>query len=257
MSSSSRNLSGRRRNQRASARAGRHIGSQPLRAGDPLEDFDLSASLRASLLRRGGRIHPEDLRRKRFLQRQKALVVFVIDASHSMGEGAIERMKAAKGAILGLLTAAYQNRDQVALVAFREQAAKVLLRPTSSVLLAQQQLRKLAIGGATPFADGLWQGWQLIRTARQKQPSLQPLLVLVSDGEANVPLTSGAAVFPELFGLARQVAKERITTVVVDSTAGLGNKNLRQLAAEIGGSYQQIRELHAGKLLAAVREAEL
>ena len=123
-----------------------------------------------------------------FRQRQRALIVFVIDASESMGEGSLARMKAAKGAALALLTAAYQNRDQMALVAFREQQAQVLLRPTSSVLLAQQQLRTLPLGGATPFADGLWQAWQLIRTERQKQPSIEPLLVIVPAPEAVEPL---------------------------------------------------------------------
>lgn len=219
--------------------------------------LDLPASLRANLLRGGGPLAFSDLQRKVFQHRQKALIVFVIDASESMGEGTLERMKAAKGAIFGLLTAAYQNRDQVALVAFREQQAQILLRPTSSVMLAQQQLRKLPIGGATPFADGLWQAWQLIRSARQKQPNLQPLLVIVSDGEANVPLLPGADIFPELFDIARQIVQDRIDSVVIDSRAGLGHAMLQQLAQKLGGSYQQIRDLHAGKLIEAVRAADL
>lgn len=217
---------------------------------------DLPASLRANLLRGGGLLRSSDLHRKQFQHRQKALVVFVIDASESMGEGSLERMKAAKGAILGLLTAAYQNRDQVALVAFRERQAKVLLHPTSSVLLAQQALRKLPLGGATPFADGLWQAWQLIRNEHRKQPSQQPLMVIVSDGEANVPLAPGADISQELFSIARNIRKDQISTVVIDSCAGIGNPRLQQLAKEIGGSYQQIRDLHAGKLLAAVRASE-
>jgi len=173
-----------------------------------------------------------------------------------MGEGSLERMKAAKGAVLGLLTAAYQNRDQVGLVAFRERQAQVLLRPTSSVLLAQQQLRRLPIGGATPFADGLWQAWQMIRSERQRQPNLQPLLVVVSDGEANVPLVAGADIFPELQGLARQIGRDRISSVVIDSRAGIGHPRLRELAGNLGGSYRQIGDLHAGKLIEVIRAAE-
>lgn len=197
-----------------------------------------------------------DLQRKVFQHRQKALIVFVIDASESMGEGTLARMKAAKGAILGLLTAAYQNRDQVALVAFRGQGAELLLRPTASVLLAQQQLRSLPLGGATPFADGLWRAWQLIRNERRKQPNLQPLLVVVSDGEANVPLVPGGAVFPELYRLAQQISQDRIGSVVIDSSAGIGNERMRQLAQQLSGGYQQIRDLHAGRLIEVVRAAE-
>lgn len=227
----------------------------PLEINSSAQVLDLPASLRANLLRGGGEIAWRDLRRKLFQRRQKALIVFVIDASESMGEGTLARMKAAKGAILGLLTSAYQNRDQVALVVFREQQAQILLQPTSSVLLAQQRLRKLALGGATPFADGLWQAWQLIRCERQKQPSLQPQLVIVSDGEANVPLVPGAEIFPELYGLARKIAQERISALVIDSCAGLGNVRLQQLAAELCGNYQQIRDLHAGKLIEALKSA--
>lgn len=219
--------------------------------------LDLPASLRANLARGGGPLTFADLRRKQFQHQQRALIVFVIDASESMGEGTLARMKAAKGAALALLTAAYQNRDQVALVAFREQQAQVLLRPTSSVLLAQQQLRKLPLGGATPFADGLWQAWQLVRCERQKQPNLQPLLVIVSDGEANVPLAPGAEIFAEIFTIAGQIERDRINSLVIDTLGGIGNPRLRQLARQLGGQYQHLRDLHAGKLLEAVRAAEL
>lgn len=43
-------------------------------------------------------------------------------------------------------------------------------------------------GGATPFADGLLKAWQLIRAARAKSPGLRPVLVIISDGQANVPI---------------------------------------------------------------------
>lgn len=184
------------------------------------------------------------------------MLVFLIDASESMGEGALERMKAAKGAILGLLTGAYQNRDQVAMIAFRDRQAQVLLRPTDSIQLARQQLRSLSLGGSTPFASGLQQAWQLIRVERQKQPYLQPLLVIVSDGEANLPLVSGADVFIELHELAKKIARERIDSLVIDSCGGIGSSRLQQLALALSGHYRQIRELHAGKLIEAVRAAE-
>jgi len=184
-------------------------------------------------------------------------VVFVIDASESMGEGSLERMKAAKGAVLALLTSAYQGRDQVALVAFRGERAEILLRPTASVLLARQRLQRLPLGGATPLADGLSQALQLIRSERRRQAQLQPLLVLVSDGEANIPLVPGAEVLPELVGLARQIRQERVDALVIDSQLGVfGSETLRMLARELGGGYRHVRELHAGKLLAAIREVE-
>lgn len=252
---SSRNQAGRRLQSGAIARRGRQLHSLPWRRV-PAPVLDLPASLRARLLRGGSLPEVDDLRSKQFLQRQKALIIFVLDASESMAEGALERIKAAKGAVLALLTSAYQNRDQVALVCFRGEQAEVLLRPTFSVSLARQQLRKLPVGGATPFADGLWQAWQLVRGERQKQRGLKAQLVILSDGAANRPLAAQAEVFPELFALARQIRRDHLDSLVIDSGGALGHSRLRQLAGELGGSYQLIRQLHAGRLLDALRAAQ-
>ena len=232
----------------------------PLGAGDTQGVLDLPASIRQHLVRQGIaplplKLQPEDLRKKLFLQQKKALIVFVVDASESMGEGNVERIKAAKGAILGLLATAYQKRDQVAMVVFRDRRAQVLLQPTSSIVLARQSLRQLPVGGATPFADGLQQARQLVENARRKQPDLQPTLVIVSDGEANVPLVAGAEVLPELYRLAGQLRRERVQAIIVDSGAtSAGRRNLKRLAAELGGSYRPLRDLHAGHLFAVIRQ---
>ena len=78
------------------------------------------------------------------------LVILAVDTSGSMG--ADRRIAAAKGAVLGLLTDAYQRRDRVALVAFRGDAAEVVLRPTGSVEIARARLAELPAGGTTPLA---------------------------------------------------------------------------------------------------------
>ena len=59
------------------------------------------------------------LHKKIRYQSRRQLVVFVVDASESMGEGTRVRMAAAKGAILALLRDAYVTRCRVALVVFR------------------------------------------------------------------------------------------------------------------------------------------
>lgn len=244
------------------SRSGRHLRSLPVSGTTAGFVPDLNATITTGLLRCGSwsasiQLQTGDLRQKIFQRRQRALIVFVVDASESMGEGSLARMKAAKGAILGWLIAAYQQRDQVALVVFRGQQAMVLLPPTSSVLLARQCLRQLPVGGATPFADGLWQAWQLVCSARQKHCQLEPLMVVVSDGEANVPLVKGADVLPELFTLAGRLRKERIKSIIVDSgSTTAGNKNLRRLAAAMGGVFRQAHDLHAGQLLDLLRAAE-
>src|SRR5439155_917057 len=92
-------------------------------------------------------VTPGDLRLAVREQRTGNLVVLCVDASGSMG-GA-RRMEAAKGAVLSLLLDAYQRRDRVAVVTFRDRDAEVVLRPTGSVEVARARLRDLPTGGRT------------------------------------------------------------------------------------------------------------
>ncbi len=76
-------------------------------------------------------IEPWDVREKVRETKTGSLILFVVDASGSMG--AQRRMVAVKGAIFSLLLDAYQRPDRVGLIAFRGTSAHVLLPPTSSV----------------------------------------------------------------------------------------------------------------------------
>lgn len=246
---------GKSRRSRFSAASGRHLRSVPLgRQGRDIR-LDYAATLVAGLLRHGAgfslnQLRLQDLRQKVFRKKDKSLFVFVVDASDSMGEGTVARMKAAKGAILGWLTAAYQQRDQVALIAFRGHRANLLLPPTTSILLARQRLRQLAVGGATPLADGLAKAGQLVRIARQKQPGIVPLVIVVSDGDANVPLSPGVDVTSELLTLAHLLRGEQLRTMIVDTHAGArGSALLRRLAGALEGRYRHVRELTGRQLL--------
>ena len=73
------------------------------------------------------------------------LVIFVVDASGSMA--ARDRMSAVSGATLSLLRDAYQRRDKVAVITFRQEQARLLLPPTSSVHIAGRRLARFDTGG--------------------------------------------------------------------------------------------------------------
>jgi len=100
-------------------------------------------------------------------------------------------MIAVKGAILSLLLDAYQKRDKVALVAFKEDRAETLLPPTNSIELAHRLLEELPTGGKTPLCHGISLGYQIIESHLRKDPDIYPLLVLISDGRTNVSYAGG------------------------------------------------------------------
>lgn len=107
--------------------------------------------------------------------------LFVVDASGS--QAARGRMKSVKGIALGLLEASSRAEDEVGIIAFRGASASVLLPPSHSVELARQRLELLPTGGRTPLADAL-------RLSREWTTS-NTVLILVSDGQANVPISGG------------------------------------------------------------------
>ena len=85
--------------------------------------------------------------------REGNLVIFVVDASGRWPRAT--GCPAVSGATLSLLRDAYQRRDKVAVITFRQQDAQLLLPPTSSVHIASRRLARFDTGGKTPLAQGL------------------------------------------------------------------------------------------------------
>jgi magnesium chelatase subunit D len=225
-----------------------------------VRDIAVDATLRAAApyLRRRQQeegktpaIHYTDLREKVRESRAGNLILFVVDASGSMG--ARERMVATKGAILSLLLDAYQKRDRVGLVSFRSQEATVLLPPTGSVELAQRHLADLRTGGRTPLAAGLAKAYELLMRYRQRAREVQPLLVLLTDGRANAA-TRGSDPLADAMTRAAALRAVRVPSLVVDTEQGALRLGLaRRLAEALGGVCLRLEELAAGTLTRAVK----
>ncbi len=233
---------------------------RPTCSGERGFEVALEASLRAAARRSGslGRVLAADLHKKIRRRWRYPLIVFLVDASESMGEGAVARMAAAKGAVLALLRAAYIERCRVALVAFRGEWAEILLPPTRSIALARERLRRLPIGGATPLADGLWSAWRLIRRERARFPGARPLLVVISDGEANVPLEPGRKVIEEVLDIAARMSSEGIPALVIDSCPPDGrHQEMARLARAFGGEVRHLERPRSSQVLELLREKGL
>ncbi len=247
-------------------RRGRIIRSVKYSSATPSGEIDVPASLLTGLRRQVGsptmaelrRLGIDDLRQRVRLQHPQRLTIFVVDASESMGEDSALRMAAAKGAVLVLLREAYVNRDRVAMIAFRGESADVVVPPTRSIELARERLRHLAVGGATPLAAGLRSALQLVRREQLKQREIRPLLVLLSDGESNVPLQPGRSLWDEIQSLAGDLRKTCAAAVVIaagNDTAGL--HKLKSLAKSLGGEFYRLDTLRTRQVVDIVRSVDI
>ncbi len=261
---------GRRARTVSGSPSGRYIGAAVPQ--ESASDLALDATLRAAAphqqQRRGSAgddapaflIEPHDVREKVRETKTGSLILFVVDASGSMG--AQRRMVAVKGAILSLLLDAYQRRDRVGLIAFRGTNAQVLLPPTSSVDLAHVMLQEMPTGGRTPLSRGLLLAMEVIEAERQKDRNVLPLMVAMTDGRANVAMGSadpavggsGSHAIAEARALAAAVREQRISSVVIDTETDFFRLGLAAPIAEaMGAPCIKLEELHSDALADTVR----
>jgi magnesium chelatase subunit D len=197
-------------------------------------------------------IRVSDFQRKIRIKKASNLVLFVVDASWSMAVS--ERMTATKGAILSLLTDAYQRRDRVGLIVFQKNKATLILPPTNSIQLAQQALSNIPVGGKTPLSAGLLMAYEVISRERVLHPDVNPLLILLTDGAGNVSLTH-LPPQEESNRLATQIATEDIHSLVINMEHAAFDQGLAQtLANHLKAPCYTLSELKADTLYQTVRE---
>ncbi|MEU1994704.1 magnesium chelatase subunit D family protein [Nocardia gamkensis] len=194
------------------------------------------------------RLAAEDLRGAYREGREGNLVVFVVDASGSMA--ARDRLSAVTGAVVTLLRDAYQRRDKVAVVSVRGAEAELVLPPTSSVDIAVRRLSGMRTGGKTPLAAGLLKAREIVLRERVRDPRRRPMLVLLTDGRA----TGGTDPVPRARAAARLLARDTVTSIVVDCERGMIRLGLAlDLARDLRGGYLRLAELTGAAVADVVR----
>jgi magnesium chelatase subunit D len=238
-----------RRSSSVGARRGHYVRAVPNEAPSQLA---VDATLRSALLRNPQEfaVTRADLHDKIRVGRQASLILLVVDASGSMA--ARKRMETVKGCVLGLLQDAYQRRDQVAVIAFRGTSAELVLPPTRQVEQAESALSELPTGGRTPLSHAL----QLAaETLNRHGTELTPLLVVLSDGRANIALSQGQDPWRETLALAGQVAQQGVPALVLDTEQDfvrLGRA--RELAQALGAEYLPMDGLSAEGLAMTIKQ---
>jgi magnesium chelatase subunit D len=254
-----RKKTGRRSRSRTERKRGRYIQARPAR--EKTSDIAFDATIRTAAPHQKERkenrkevafaIERQDLQEKVRVRLSANLVMFVVDASWSMAVA--ERMAATKGAILSLLTDAYQRRDRVGLVVFQKDRANLILPPTNSVQLAQRALRDIPVGGKTPLSAGLMLAHEVIKREQTSHPDVTPLMILLTDGAGNVAMTD-LPPQEEAHRLADQIARDDIRCVVINMEHAAFDQGLANALAEhLEAACYTLNELKAENLYRAVR----
>jgi magnesium chelatase subunit D len=201
----------------------------------------------------GLRLRGSDVRRAVREGKEGNLVLFAVDASGSMAARA--RMSAVTGAVLSLLSDAYQRRDKVGVVTFRGTGAEVALPPTSSVDAAARRLRRLTTGGRTPLSDGLLRARRVLATERLRDPRRRALLIVLTDGRATATSTGGDPV-ADAQRAAGLLAADGIASITVDCEHGPVRLGLAaRLADALGGPCLTLAQLSADQVAMVARAA--
>ena len=255
-----RKHAGRRSLTKTERKHGRYIKSRP--AGDRTDDIAFDATFRAAApfqKRRAEKrkhlafaIEKSDLQRKIRVKRVANLVLFVVDASWSMAVS--ERMNATKGAILSLLTDAYQRRDRVGLIVFQKDRATLVLPPTNSVQLAQRALVDIPVGGKTPLSAGLLLAAEVLQHEKLTHPDVEPLLIILTDGAGNVSIGT-LPPQEESYRFADLIAHEAVRSIVINMEHAAFDQGLaQQLANHLKAPCFALSELKAENLYHTVRQ---
>ncbi len=252
-----RRQGGRRSRTRTDRKRGRYIQARP--AHGKTSDIAFDATIRAAAPHQKDRdkgkmafsIRKQDLQEKVRVKKQANLVMFVVDASWSMAVA--ERMMATKGAIMSLLTDAYQRRDRVGLIVFQKNQSRLVLPPTNSVELAQKALADIPVGGKTPLSAGLAMTYEVIQKDLITHPDVIPMMILLTDGAGNVAIGS-LPPLEEAHRIADRIKEAGIKSVVINMEHASFDQGLTQnLANRLNGPCYALDELRADLLYETVR----
>jgi len=207
--------------------------ARPVAAAGSTSDLAWDATLKAAAPRQAGRrpagagpsvrIRAGELQRKLRLIRPGRLLLFLVDISGSMGG---RHMELARKVSAFMLVHAYVRRDHLAMVAFRNRSAELVVPPTHRAERVRDTLAGLPCGGLTPLGRGLTLARNTLGNTLRRNPGLQAFLVLISDARANVgPRPGSGSMREEIEWQARGLAGLRGLKILFLDTTEEGKRD--------------------------------
>ena len=197
-------------------------------------------------------VESSDIREKVRERRSGCTVMFLVDASGSVGVR--RRMIAVKGTILSMLRDSYVKRDRIGMMAFRRDGAELILPPTKSVEYGHKKLEELPTGGKTPLGNALMEAGSFMSTYSRHHPGEACYVVLLTDGRANVPMSSGSDAIVEAQDTAEKIRIHGVKWIVIDVSAGFMRFNhARDLAMKLEGTYFRLDDISVESLTGSVK----
>jgi Mg-chelatase subunit ChlI/Mg-chelatase subunit ChlD len=238
------------------------------------KDIHLPATIRQAARKQKNREKPsqtalkiclQDIREKLRLYKTPSTIVFVIDLSGSM----LLNMDAVKEALLKLHGDAYRCRDRVGIVALKDTGAVVVQHPITNLRVVANKLLDLRVSGFTPLAAGMLKAWEVLKEAERRDPSTVPVMVIITDGSANVPLKRSLETgevrqidevriivreyedlaVNDVISVSKMIKRERIHTIVVNTNPHIYGRETygflvtRIIASNANGSHHSIGRL--------------
>lgn len=227
------------------ARPGRYVRYRSVPIGEeiPIDELAVAPTVKFSLLRTGGlvdgkiEIDREDIKKKVRRRGINVLIGIIADTSTSMGE--IKKVSILKLLVRTLINLAYQRKTDIAIINCSGNEAKMAFPFTSATSVDAAIINfvdTVSFDGQTPLASALLMAYKALLERYVISRGDIPVLVLITDGTANVPMMPGADVKAELLWVAKLLKEAEIGLFVVD-ISDKGCDMIKEIAKGELGEY--------------------
>ncbi len=216
---------------------------------------------RAAASGRFPRVGPGDLREKLYGGKGRLSVVVVLDTSASMALS----LEGIREVLRSIREESFRRRDRISLVVSKGSGAVVVQRRTTNFYALMQRLEEVGLDGYTPLAAGMYEGLRI--AVLEKRRGYTPVLLVVSDGNANVPLlevlsdevllSSRDLALESVFAVARMLARSGIKSVFLNTRHVEGADGRESLFYLAGTQVMRVAaRIAGGTYLGIVKEEE-